>query len=101
MKTLGELRLKELTLDDNAIGKLDPVFSEYLPDLEVLSLGNNVIDFDVNLLKDFKKLKHLTGLNVSWQIAINSNESEMLRNRILRIRNTKLFGSHLCNMGMA
>ena len=56
LKTLGELGLKELTLDDNAIEKLDPVFSEYLPDLEVLSLGNNVIYFDVNLLR-LKKAK--------------------------------------------
>ena len=99
--TLGELHLKELTLDDNDFEQLDPVFSEYLPELEVLSLENNFIDFGANLLKDLKKLKHLTGLNVSWQNSINSNNTRMLGKKLQRITNKKPPGSYQCNMGMA
>ena len=78
LKALGELHLKELTMDNNAIENLDPVFSEYLPDLEVLSLGNNFIDFDGMLFNDLRQLKHLTGLNTSWQNqnAMNSSETQ-------------------------
>ena len=67
LEKLGELHLKKLSLDNNTIATLDPIFSEYLPDLEVLSLGNNYIREPMALWYDFMKLKHLIGLNVSWQ----------------------------------
>ena len=68
LKKLGELHLKQLTMDNNNIKKLDPVFSIYLPQLEVLSLAQNHIDFNMNLVNDLVSLKHLLGLNVSWNI---------------------------------
>ena len=67
LKKLGELHLKQLSLDNNSIANLTPMFSEYLLDLEVFSLGDNFIRYPVDLWDDFMKLKHLKGLNVSWQ----------------------------------
>ena len=67
LETLGELHLKKLTLDNNTIANIDPIFSENLPDLEVLSLGNNFLREPIDLWYDFMKLKHLIGLNISWQ----------------------------------
>ena len=101
LKTLGELHLKELTLDNNGIQKLDPRFSDYLPHLEVLSLGNNLIDFDMNLWSHFYKLKHLTGLNMSWQNqnTMKSNRFKMPGEKLHRIKTTKPL--HYCDPGLA
>ena len=103
LRIVGELHLKELTLDNNAIEKLDPVFAEYLPDLEVLSLGKNFIDFDFDPFSDFMKLKHLTGLNVSGQNQNvgKYNESQMIGKKLQRIKNTKSFGLKTCCQDMA
>ena len=105
LRIVGELHLKELTLDNNAIEKLDPVFAEYLPDLEVLSLGENFIDFDFDfdLFSDFRKLKNLTGLNVSGQNqnVVKYNESQMTGKKLQRIKNTKSFGLNTCYQDMA
>ena len=102
LKALGELNLKELTMDNNAIEKLDPVFSQYLPDLEVLSFGNNFIDFDVILINDFFNLKNLTGLNMSWQNmnGINSYDTKVQGKKRQGTKNTKP-GNNVCNPDMA
>ena len=102
LETLGELHLKELTMDNNAIENLDPVFSKYLPDLEVLSLGNNFIDFNnLNLFDDLRNLKHLIGLNVSCQNqnVMNSSESQMSGEKLQR--NFKPLGSNICYPGFS
>ena len=97
LEVLGELHLKELMMDKNLIGNLDPVFSEYLPDLEVLSLANNFIDFDASLSNDLFRLKNLTGLNVSWQNmdGINSNESKLRGKRLHTIQRKESL--HFCS----
>ena len=70
LKNLGELQqLKRLTLDNNSI-RVDcsgPIFSEYFPQLEVLSVGNNFISDNPRLRVDFMNMKHLIGLNWSYQ----------------------------------
>ena len=68
LKKLGELHLKQLTLDSNMFSKFsNPIFSKHFPDLEVLSLGNNLLGSAITLTDDIMKMKHLIGLNVSWQ----------------------------------
>ena len=64
---LGELHLKQLTLDNNAMETLKPIFSKYFSRLEVLSVGNNFLRNALEFRYDIIKLKHLIGLNVSWQ----------------------------------
>ena len=77
LKTLGELHLKQLTMDNNGINKLNPVFSKYLPELEILSLGNNNIYFEENHVTDLRSLKHLIGLNLSWNIHYATGTSRL------------------------
>ena len=68
LKKLGKLHLKQLTLDSNMFTNFsNPIFSKRFPDLEVLSLGNNLLGGAFTLTKDIMKMKHLIGLNVSWQ----------------------------------
>ena len=60
LRVLGKLPLKQLTMDNNGIEKLDNLFSEYLPDLEVLSLGNNFMDFNnLEFITDLWSLRQL------------------------------------------
>ena len=67
LKKLGKLHLKQLTLDNNTLSDLKPIFSKHFNDLEVLSLGNNLLGEAIQLTYDIMKMKHLIGLNVSWQ----------------------------------
>ena len=67
LKKLGDLHLKQLTIDNNMLTTLDPIFSDHFPDLEVLSLGCNFLADALSLRYDILKMKHLIGLNVSWQ----------------------------------
>ena len=69
LKRLGSLHLKQLALDNNAINYLRPVYLEYLIDLEVLSVGNNFVHdaLAIDLRYDLMNMKHLIGLNMSWQ----------------------------------
>ena len=67
LKELGELHLKQLTLDNNTMRTLKAIFSKSFPKLEVLSVGNNFLSDALSLRYDIMELKHLIGLNVSWQ----------------------------------
>ena len=67
VKMLSDLHLKQLTVDNNTINYLKPIYSKYFLDLEVLSLGNNFVHDALALRYDVMKMKHLIGLNVSWQ----------------------------------
>ena len=67
VKKLGELHLKKLTLDNNTINYLEPVSLYYISTLEVLSVGNNFVYNALALRHGLMGMKHLRGLNVSWQ----------------------------------
>ena len=62
------LGLKELTLDNNFINVIDPVFHECLPTLELLSMGDNDLAIQHGLLNDtIFGLTSLRGFNISAQ----------------------------------
>ncbi len=67
VENLNGTGLIELTLDNNAIYNVGPVFTANLPDLEILSLGDNDLYERSELTLDFYTLSQLVGLNVSWQ----------------------------------
>ena len=67
LKEVGRLHLKKLTLDNNTIDYLKPIHVEYVIDLEVFSAGNNFVHDALALRQNVINMKHLFGLNMSWQ----------------------------------
>ena len=67
---LCKLPLEELTLENNYFhrGDLQPLFSTCFPKLQILSLSNNYKFGGIEITQDILKLKHLVGLNISYQI---------------------------------
>ena len=62
------LGLKELTMDNNFINVIRPVFKDCLPTLEILSLGDNDLALQREFLKDaIFGLHRLCGFNISAQ----------------------------------
>ena len=104
IKKLGELHLKKLTLDNNTINYLKPIYLEYLSQLEVLSLGNNFIHDALALRHSMMKMKHLTGLNVSWQQKFTEQDNMIrfpLKGKLLNNSSSQGAVNDICNPGMA
>ena len=100
LKELGRLHLKQLTLDDNMLSDLEPIFSEYFPDLEVLSLGNNLLGGAIELTYDIMRMKHLISLNVSWQEKF-SKETKLPLVPVLHGNGLQERDGVICQPGMA
>ena len=95
------LPLKELTLDHNYIDKMDPIFRECFPTVEVLSLGDNCLYFSNEFVDDTAfGLSNLTGLNITWQRQANSMEKSSYRPFQTVFRNKSSGKPTLCQKGM-
>ena len=93
------LPLKELTLDNNYLNGMDPIFKECFPTVEVLSLGDNYLYFSSDLVGDTTfGLPNLIGFNFTWQRQANSLEK--VRYRQFQIFKNKPNGKPiLCKKG--
>ena len=99
-KKLGELHLKQLTLDNNTMETLKPIFSKSFSDLEVLSVGNTFLRDAVELRYDIFKMKHLIGLNVSWQVKYTEDSSTSLMNLSAEALNDRSSSNDICEPGV-
>ena len=102
---LCKLPLEELSLENNYLHSedLEPLFSSCFPELQILSLSENYIYADIEMVQDIMKLKHLTGFNMSFQMTLSDHPFErkhiwsptkIINHRIKREK-------HICQVGMA
>ena len=104
LKKLGKVHLKQLTLDNNTLSDLKPIFSKHFPDLEVLSLGNNLLGGAIKLTRDILKMKHLIGLNVSWQDKFSKQTTFTRMSPAVSVLNgnsSEVTSGAICQPGMA
>ena len=73
LKKFCGLPLEELTLENNYLHSedIEPLFSTCFPKLQILSLSENYIYADMNLIQDIMKLQHLIGFNISYQMTLS------------------------------
>ena len=67
LRSLCDLGLKQLTLDQNSISDLDDDFSECQQQLEILSLGDNFLLPSADLWMELFYMENLIGFNISYQ----------------------------------
>ena len=96
--TIGENKekgknMRVLTLDSNSIYDFTDFFSKQFPNLEILSLGDNYWNPDSRFFADLFKMKHLVGLNISWQ-----QGASMMSRAKRSLHDNKL---HFCQVGTA
>ena len=105
LNQIGEgngIQMKVLTLDSNLIYDYTKSISKKFPNIEILSLGDNYWNAQSKFFVDFGRMKHLIGLNMSWQ----QGTSYGTRNRRKRSRQDvwkwkDVNKMHLCQIGIA
>lgn len=72
IKSMHGLQIKELLMDQNSIYNIDPILTTNIPNIEILSFGDNYLYERSALIWDIYHLEFLVGLNLSWQQRENS-----------------------------
>ena len=98
LQKLSELNLKKLTFDNNSMYNFCLKFSEHFPRLEVVSFGNNLLGSFIHLRYDILEMKHLVGLNVSWQYKYSKQTTV---GPISNGNSSHLGAGVICQLGMA
>ena len=98
VKSFCGFGLIELTLDDNFIHKIDPIFSKCFQKLEILSLADNYLEETLELVFDTLQIEHLVGLNYSSQSRVGDNVVPDSENKRLKRRAGQF---HICEQHMA
>ena len=71
IRELNGTNLRTLVVDNNRIPTYEPILSKCLPNLEIFSLGDNILYIRTENAVDFENLRHIRGVNVSWQHRIS------------------------------
>ena len=72
IKRMCDFGIKELTIDHNSIYEIETILKKCIPDVEILSFGENYLYERSDLIWDIYHLDNLVGLNISWQQRENS-----------------------------
>ena len=104
LKELGRLHLKKLTLHNNTINYFKLIHVEYVIDIEVFSAGNNFVHDALALRQNVMKMKHLIGLNMSWQQKFTEQANRMsllAKGKLMNGSSSQAGVNEICQPGMA
>ena len=94
------LSLEELTLDNNFIHHLGPIFRDCFPNMRILSLADNYLLTNLHVIRNIMFLENLVGLNFSYQNTLShSRPNENRYDRLVLSRRKR--EEHMCMKDMA
>ncbi len=99
VKALNGTHLKTLVVDNNHICQYEPILSQSLPKLEILSLAMNCLYMRTDLTLDMENITNLRGFNISWQHRIDDTKTPsghtLEINKVKKLLTPDICGPHM------